>query len=64
MKIDYKNDGFETLNLSNSDLRNSEGLAFKLIPLGSFSGTIERLVLVRNGEIVPSDAGDQGGGQN
>jgi hypothetical protein len=42
----------------------SDGLAFRPIPIGTFAGTIEQLLLVRNGEIVPSDTGDQGGGQN
>jgi hypothetical protein len=64
VKIDYKNSGMETFEISNFDFRNNDGLAFKPIPLGTFAGTIERLVLVRNGEIVPSDTGDQGGGQN
>jgi hypothetical protein len=42
----------------------NDGLGFQLIPIGTFAGTIEQLLLVRNGEIVPSDTGDQGGGQN
>ena len=62
MKIDYKNDGIETLKIS--DFRTDDGLAFRPIPIGTFAGTIEQLVLVRNGEIVPSDTGDQGSGQN
>jgi hypothetical protein len=62
MKIDYKNNGLETLKIS--DFQTNEGLAFQPIPIGTFAGTIEQLVLVRNGEIVPSDTGDQGGGQN
>jgi|GEM_PF-2133042 hypothetical protein len=64
MKIDYKNNGMETLKISNFDSRKNERLAFKPIPIGTFAGTIEQLILVRNGEIVPSDTGDQGGGQN
>jgi hypothetical protein len=39
-------------------------LAFKLIPLGTFAGSFEQVVLVRNGEVLPSDSGDQGSGQN
>jgi hypothetical protein len=62
MKIGYKNDGIETLKIS--DFRTNDGLAFRRIPIGTFGGTIEQLLLVRNGEIVPSDTGDQAGGQN
>lgn len=61
MKIDYKN-GIETLKIS--DFQTNDGLALRRIPVGTFAGTIEQLLLVRNGEIVPSDTGDQGGGQN
>jgi hypothetical protein len=62
MKIDSKNHGIETLKIS--DFRAIDGLALRSIPVGTFAGTIEQLALVRNGEIVPSDTGDQGGGQN
>jgi len=62
MKINYKNDGIEKLKIS--DFRTNDGMAFRPIPIGTFAGTIEQLLLVRNGEIVPSDTGDQGGGQN
>ena len=64
MKIDYKNNGMETSKISNFDSRKNDELAFKRTPIGTFAGTIEQLFLVRNGEIVPSDTGDQGGGQN
>jgi hypothetical protein len=62
MKIDYKNNGIETLKIS--DFRVIDGLTLRSIPVGTFAGTIGQLVLVRNGEMVPSDTGDQGGGQN
>jgi hypothetical protein len=62
MKINYKNNGIETLKIS--DFRVINELDFRSIPVGTFAGTIEQLVLVRNGEIVSSDTGDQGGGQN
>ncbi len=64
MKIDYKNNGMQTLKITNFDSRKNDGLAFKPTPIGTFAGTIEQLLLVRNGEIVPLDTGDQGGGQN
>ena len=64
MKTDHKNHAVETSKNSNIDIRENDGVAFKLKPIGTFAGTIERAVLVRNGEIVPSDSGDQGRGQN
>jgi|SRR5215469_7100460 len=33
-------------------------------PLGTFGGTTDRIFRVRNGEAIPADTGDQGGGQN
>jgi hypothetical protein len=64
MKIDYKNNGMEKSKISNFNFRKNDGSGFQSIPIGTFAGTIEQLLLVRNDEIVPSDTGDQGGGQN
>jgi hypothetical protein len=64
MKIDYKDYGMEKSKISNFNVRKNDGLGFQSIPIGTFAGTIEQLLFVRNGEIVPSDTGDQGGGQN
>jgi hypothetical protein len=64
MKIEYKNNGMEKSKISNLEFRKNDGLGFQSIPIGTFAGTIEQLLLVRNGEIVPSDTGNQGGGQN
>ena len=64
MKTDHKNNTMETSKISNINILKNDGLAFKLIPIGTFAGTIERVALVRNGGILPSDTGDQGGGQN
>ena len=36
----------------------------KLIPRGSFAGTIYQPGLVKNGELLACDTGEQGGGQN
>jgi len=33
-------------------------------PRGTFAGTIDSIVRTREGEVVPADTGDQGGGQN
>jgi hypothetical protein len=37
---------------------------FISIPIGSFAGTLERIIRIRDGQPVPADTGDQGGGQN
>jgi hypothetical protein len=33
-------------------------------PVGTFGGTQDRILRIRNGRIIPADAGSQGGGQN
>jgi len=42
----------------------STGLEFISAPVGSFAGTLERIIRIRDGQPVPADTGDQGGGQN
>jgi hypothetical protein len=34
------------------------------IPVGSFAGSQDYVVRIRNGQFVAADTGDQGGGQN
>jgi hypothetical protein len=34
------------------------------VPFGTFTGTVYGLVVLRNGESLALDVGDQGGGQN
>jgi hypothetical protein len=34
------------------------------VPVGSFAGTLERIIRMRNGQPLPADTGDQGGRQN
>jgi hypothetical protein len=36
----------------------------KLIPRGTFAGTIYQLGFLQDGRVVAADTGDQGGGQN
>ncbi|MFY9984515.1 MAG: hypothetical protein WAK31_07135 [Chthoniobacterales bacterium] len=38
--------------------------AIETVPEGTFAGTREKPVEVKEGERVPDDTGDQGGGQN
>jgi hypothetical protein len=39
-------------------------LEFISVPVGTFAGTEERIIRIRNGQRIPADTGDQGGGQN
>ena len=34
------------------------------VPFGTFAATLNRLVILQNGEYLALDTGDQGGGQN
>jgi len=34
------------------------------LPIGTFAGSEDRIVRIRNGQIIPADAGSQGKGQN
>ena len=36
----------------------------KLIPRGTFGGTVYDLGFLRDGQVISADTGDQGGGQN
>jgi hypothetical protein len=36
----------------------------KLIPRGTFGGTVYQLGFLRDGKVISADTGDQGGGQN
>jgi hypothetical protein len=64
MKTDHKNSAMETSKMSNINIRKNDRLAFKLIPIGTFAGTIER-VCPRSERWDPSsDTGDQGSSQN
>ena len=47
-----------------SDNQKTEDVEIKMVPEGTFAGTIEKPILVKEGVPVPEDTGDQGGGQN
>jgi hypothetical protein len=34
------------------------------VPIGTFGGSQDRILRIRNGKPVPADTGEQGGGQN
>jgi hypothetical protein len=36
----------------------------KVVPEGTFAGSIEKPIIIEEGKPVPEDTGDQGGGQN
>jgi phosphoglycerate dehydrogenase-like enzyme len=41
-----------------------DDLKFKIVPEGTFAGHIDKPELVKKGEVIPQDTGDQGGAQN
>ena len=41
-----------------------EGVEIKIVPEGTFAGHIDKPELVKEGEVIPENTGDQGGGQN
>jgi hypothetical protein len=49
-------------NKEESEKKSTEEIKF--VPEGTFGGTIEKPMRVKDGEPVPEDTGDQGGGQN
>jgi hypothetical protein len=51
-------------NKEESDKKNTEKVEVKIVPEGTFGGTIEKPILYKEGEPIPEDTGDQGGGQN
>ena len=51
-------------NKEESDQKITEEVEVEFVPEGTFAGTTEKPILVKKGEPVPEDTGDQGGGQN
>jgi hypothetical protein len=47
-----------------SDSNKTEEREVIVVPEGTFAGTIEKPILVKEGQPIPKDTGDQGGGQN
>jgi hypothetical protein len=41
-----------------------EELVANLVPIGTFAGTNDFVVRLRNGQPIAANTGDQGGGQN
>ena len=46
------------------EVKKGKDLEVKIVPEGTFAGQIDKPVLVKRGEVIPEDTGDQGGGQN
>jgi hypothetical protein len=64
---DTMNTNFDSLELSISGIAEYGVLRvdeLKLIPRGTFGGAVYDLGLLRDGQVVSADTGDQGGGQN
>jgi hypothetical protein len=47
-----------------SDKQKTEDVEIEVVPEGTFAGTREKPILVKEGEPEPEDTADQGGGQN
>jgi hypothetical protein len=47
-----------------SDMNKTEEREVIVVPEGTFAGAIEKPILVKEGQPIPEDTGDQGGGQN
>ena len=41
-----------------------EDIEIRIVPEGTFAGHIDKPEIVKKGEVIPEDTGDQGGGQN
>jgi hypothetical protein len=41
-----------------------EKLELISVPVGTWAGTQDRVIRIRDGQRIPADTGDQGGGQN
>jgi hypothetical protein len=66
-KIMSMNRDYSELNVTtifSTELRTAKGADLKLIPRGTFAGTIYGFGLLDNGWLTPADTGEQGGGQN
>jgi hypothetical protein len=63
MKMEDQNN---QMNHSDPSFFSSEKNDLQIIrvSVGTFAGTLERLFLVRDGELAGFDIGNQGGGQN
>jgi len=49
---------------SEPSIREDDAIEIETVPEGTFAGSREKPVEVKDGERVPDDTGDQGGGQN
>jgi len=43
-----------------SDKQKTEDVEVKMVPEGTFAGTIQKPILVKDGEPIPEDTADQG----
>jgi hypothetical protein len=46
------------------DSKDTTNIAVRMVPEGTFAGTREKPMLVKDGEPVPENTGDEGAGQN
>ena len=51
-------------NKEESDKKSTDDVKVKILPEGTFELPIDKPMIVKEGETVPEDTGEQGGGQN
>jgi hypothetical protein len=49
---------------SESAEKKGDDIEIRIVPEGTFAGQIDKPELVKGGEVIPENTGDQGGGQN
>jgi hypothetical protein len=64
MSMDRDYSELNVSTISSTELRTAKGVDLKLIPRGTFAGTIYGFGLFDNGRLTSADTGAQGGGQN
>jgi hypothetical protein len=65
MKTQYNDEKVLSAQRNSGISANSlNALEFISVPIGTFAGTQDRIIRIRDGKQVPADTGDQGGGQN
>ena len=44
--------------------KNTEDVEVEMVPEGTFAGTTQKPIIVKEGKPIPGNTGDEGGGQN
>jgi hypothetical protein len=63
-KLDHKTNGEAGSETRTSGMISLEQLKAMGVPMGTFAGSTDFVVRIRNGALVAANTGNQGGGQN